>query len=347
MNSTTESPAAPSVQAPATRSASALTTFETLQRLSIAILTLVLLIVALSHARSVPLWMSNLLTYAAGVGIVACGMTMVMIGGGFDLSVGSTAAVCGVVCVMTLQLLAAQGIGVALPLAILATLLVGILLGAINGALIAYVGVNPFVVTMSTALIFRGIGLVLTSGGQSQQVPNDFKPAFGSLYWGVAAEIGGLKISMPVIIFAGVFLLSIYVLRFTRFGHYVYAVGGNEKASWLAGINTRFVTAGTYVISGLVCAVAALVWTALSTTAQASDHYGKEMIVIASVVVGGTPLSGGRGGLLSTLCGLLLLCTIEQLLTQFGIDPQYRQIVTGLIIVTVVAIDSYFKRRLN
>lgn len=316
---------------------------EKLQQLSIAALTVVLLVISVLKTNNVPLWLGNLLTDAAVIGIIASGMTFVMIAGGFDLSVGSIAAVCGCVAVMTMKAMPAASPAVAITTAIAATLLAGLVLGAINGGLIAYVGVNPFVVTLSSMFVFRGVGLVLTGGGQSQVVPMNHTEAYRLIYW-QGFEMFGLKISVPVLIFAGVFVVALYLLKFTRFGHYVYATGGNVKAAWLAGINTRKVTAFTYVISGVVCAVAALIWTGLSTTAQASDYSGKEMIVIASVIVGGTPLGGGRGGLFTTLCGLLLLCTLDQLLTQFGVDPQYRQIVTGLIIVTVVAVDTYFKK---
>ena len=318
--------------------------FQQLQQLSIAALTAVLWAISIAKANNVGLWAGNLLTDAASVGIIACGMTFVMIAGGFDLSVGSMAAVCGVVVVLTMKAMTATALWVAIPAAMAVTLLAGAVLGAINGSLIAYVGVNPFVVTLSSMFVFRGIGLVLTSGGQSQVVPLKLTEAYRVMYWG-GFTVGGVKISTPMIIFVGVFLACLYLLRLTRLGHYVYATGGNSRAAWLAGINTRLATAITYIISGLTCAIAAMIWTGLSTTAQASDYQGKEMIVIASVIVGGTALGGGKGGLFSTLFGLLLLCTLDQLLTQFGVDPQYRQIVTGLIIVTVVAIDSYLKRK--
>jgi ribose transport system permease protein len=320
--------------------------FQRLQQLSIVALTIVLWAVSISQSNNVPLWAANLLTDAAGVGIIACAMTFVIIAGGFDLSVGSTAAVCGVVAVLLTQMLAGSAPTVAIPLAILGTLATGAILGAVNGALIAYVGVNPFVVTLSTMFVFRGIGLVLTHGGQSQVVPRGLGETFRLMYWG-GFEVLRLKISVPMLAFVGVLLICLYLLKLTRFGHYVYATGGNSRAAWLAGINTRFITAATYVLTGLACGVSATLWTGLSNTAQASDYAGKEMIVIASVIVGGTPLTGGRGGLFSTVSGLLLLCTIDQSLTQFRVDPQYRQIVTGLLIVTVVAVDSYFRKRHN
>ncbi|HEX3359314.1 MAG TPA: ABC transporter permease [Tepidisphaeraceae bacterium] len=318
--------------------------FRGLQQISILLLTLILAAISMLHARSIPNWFDNLLTYAAPIGIIACGMTFVMIAGGFDLSVGSITAVCGVVAVLMLKLFVGLPPWIAIPLAAGITVLVGALLGPINGILIAYVDVNPFVVTLSTMFVFRGIGLVLTSGGQSESIPKRFNDLFGFIYWGHIHPFG-IPLSMPVIIYIAILAICLYLLRLTRLGHYVYATGGNAKASWLAGINVRAITAATYVISGITCAVTALIWTALSGTAQASDYQGREMIVIASVIVGGTPLSGGRGGLLLTVVGLFLLATIEQLLTQDGVNPHYRQLITGLIIVTVVALDAWFKRR--
>src|ERR1051325_2848350 len=226
--------------------------FRKIQPLSIAILTAVLWIVSILKAHNVALWMGNLLTDASVVGIIACGMTFVMIAGGFDLSVGSIAAVCGVVAVLTMKAMAGAAPGFSIFVAVLATMVTGVILGAINGGLISYVGVNPFVVTLSTMFVFRGIGLVLTSGGQSQVVPIQFTECYRLFYWG-GFHVLGLKISVPVLISIEVLLVSAYVLRLTRFGHYVYATGGNRKASWLAGINTHGVIALTYVLSGLVC----------------------------------------------------------------------------------------------
>jgi ribose/xylose/arabinose/galactoside ABC-type transport system permease subunit len=288
----------------------------------------------------------NLLTNAAYVGIIACGMTFVMIAGGFDLSVASITAVCSVVTVLTLQAFGPHGPWVAVPAALVATALAGAVLGAANGALVAYVGVNPFVVTLSTMLIFRGLALVITHGGQSIEVPLALKDVFRELYWGHVNVFRSAdrQVSIPILVFLVVLTVGYTLLRYTRFGHYVYAVGGNETASWLAGVNTHAIKAVTYTISGLTCALAALVYTGMSNTAQAASYQGLEMVVIASVIVGGTPLGGGAGGLLYTLNGLLLLSVIENLLTQFGVTEEYRNIVRGLIIVSVVAVDVTVRR---
>ncbi len=289
----------------------------------------------------------NLLTNAAAVGVIALGMTFVMIGGGFDLSVASITVVCSVVLVMTMDWLSPHGAAVAISGGLLMTALTGIGLGAINGFLIGYVKVNPFVVTLCTMLVFRGIALILTGGGQTQQVSDvPLRTQFNWLYDVQVPLLGSqYQVSLPIIILLAVFVLGIYVLRFTRFGHYVYAIGGNEEAAWLAGVNTRLVKAVTHMLCGLTCAIAAAIFVARTATAGAESHAGMELVVIASVIVGGTPLGGGSGGLTLTVIGLLLLRIIDNLLTQFSIGPEYRPVVTGMIILIVVTIDVLARRR--
>ena len=323
--------------------------FQTIQTASVFLLLVALCVISSLRTETFFTWgnlVDNLLTNAAYTGVIACGMTFVMVAGGFDLSVSSITAVCSVVAVLTLQALAGMGPWVAIPAAILATVAAGAALGASNGVLIAYVGVNPFVVTLSTMLIFRGLALVITHGGQTIEVPPALRGPFRALYWGRVDLLPGSahRLGIPILIFVGVFVVFLCVLRLTRFGHYTYAVGGNETASWLAGVNTPLVKAVTYVLSGLTCGIAALIYAGMSNTAQAASYQGLEMVVIASVIVGGTPRGGGQGGLWYTLNGLLLLSVIENLLTQFGITEEYRNIVRGAIIVTVVAIDVTLRR---
>ncbi len=323
--------------------------FQKFQKASILILLVALCVFASFKSSTFLTWtniVDNLLTNAAAIGIVALGMTFVMIGGGFDLSVASTIVVSSVVLVMSMDWLSPYGAAVAIPFALLFTVLAGVILGAINGTLIAYIGVNPFVVTLCTMLIFRGIAQILTGGGQTQQVHDILlRRRFDWFYDAGLRLCSGCEISMPIIIFLVVFAVGIYLLRFTRFGHYVYAIGGNEEAAWLAGVNTHRIKAITYVLCGFTCAIAAVIFVAKTETAGAESHMGKELVVIASVIVGGTPLGGGRGGLTATVVGLLLLRVIDNLLTQFSIGPEYRPVVTGLIILVVVTVDVLAKRR--
>jgi len=324
--------------------------FQTIQTASVFFLLIGLCVFSSIETETFFTWrnlVDNLLTNAAATGVIACGMTLVMIAGGFDLSVASITAVCSVVAVLVLEALAGQGCWVAIPAAVLATALVGTLLGAVNGAVVAYVGVNPFVVTLSTMLIFRGLGLVMTHGGQSIIVPLDIGKVFRGFYWGRVNLFGneGYRLTVPILIFLALFVTLHVLLRYTRYGHYVYAVGGNETASWLAGINTARVKAITYTLCGFTCAVAAVMSTGMSNTAQAASYQGLEMVVIASVIVGGTPLGGGSGNLWYTLNGLLLLSVIENLLSQYGVNEEYRNIIRGVIILIVVTVDVAVRRR--
>ena len=318
--------------------------FQVVQAGTVLLVLLVLCAVSAARTTTFLTWRNlvyNLLTNAAYLGIIACGMTFVMVAGGFDLSVGSTTTVCSVVAVLVLQGMGGQPAWMAITVAVLATAAAGVLLGAANGACVSYVGVNPFVTTLSTMLIFRGIALIMTQGGQTLSVPLALKKTFSQTYWGKVDLFGSAahQLTVPILIFLGVFVVSVFILRFTRFGHYVYAVGGNENATWLAGINTSLVKATTYAICGLTCAIAAVIYTGMSNTGQAASYQGLELLVIASVIVGGTPLGGGAGGLFFTLIGLLLLSVIENLLPQFGVQEEYRNIVRGLIILVVVAMD--------
>ncbi|MBI5093482.1 MAG: ABC transporter permease [Candidatus Hydrogenedentes bacterium] len=323
--------------------------FQTIQTASVFLLLVVLCVISSLQVDTFFTWrnlVDNLLTGASYIGVMACGMTLVMIAGGFDLSVASIVAVCSVITVMTLQGLATAPVWVAVTGAILASAAVGTGLGAVNGTLVAYVGVNPFVVTLSTMLVFRGLALVITHGGQSIQTPLALGQAFRELYWGRVDLLGsGYRLTVPILVFLVIFIAFHVVLRYTRFGHYVYAVGGNETATWLAGINSARVKAITYTLSGLTCAIAAAVYTGMSNTAQAASYQGLEMMVIAGVIVGGTPLGGGSGNLWYTLNGLLLLSVIENLLTQFGVTEEYRNIVRGMLILAVVAIDVSVRKR--
>lgn len=324
--------------------------FKTIHTASVFILLVALCLFSSLRSDTFFTWrnlVDTLLTNASYVGIIACGMTFVMIAGGFDLSVGSIAAVSSAVAVLVLKGFIDSNIWVAIPLAIAGTVAAGTVLGAFNGVLVSYVGVNPFVTTLSTMLVFRGIALVITHGGQSLEVPARFSETFREFYWGRVPLFGSdaYRVSVPILVFIGVFAVLHCLLQYTRYGHYVRAVGGNETASWLAGIDTPHVKALTYTISGFTCAVAALLYTGMSNTAEAAGYRGLEMIVIASVIVGGTPLGGGSGSLWRTLNGLLLLAVIENLLTQFGINEEYRNIVRGVIILVVVAIDVAARRK--
>jgi len=227
--------------------------FGKLQRTTIVVLLGMLCAFASVKSPTFLSWgniVDNLMTNAVALGVIALGMTFVMVAGGFDLSVGSTTVVCMVVLVMTMDALSGYGAMFAIPAALLLTLLVGAVLGAVNGIFIAYVGVNPFVVTLSTMLVFRGLALIITGGGQTQQVADiELGAGFSRLYEAQVPLFGrDYQVSVPILIFIAAFVIGYYLLRFTRFGHYIYAIGGNEEAAWLAGVNTKRIKAVTYIL---------------------------------------------------------------------------------------------------
>jgi ribose/xylose/arabinose/galactoside ABC-type transport system permease subunit len=324
--------------------------FQRLQKATILVLLAVLCGYASLRSPTFLSWtniVENLFTNSAALAVIAVGMTLVMIAGGFDLSVASNTAVCSVVLVLVMDGLSGIGHVPAIAIALAAAAAVGTGLGAVNGVLVAYVGVNPFVVTLSTMLVFRGLALILTGGGQALQVADiALRHKFSWFYDAqICPFVPDLPVPLPVFIFIAVFAAAVYMLRFTRFGHYVYAIGGNEQAAWLAGVNTRLVKAAAYTLCGFACSIAAVIFLAMTATAQAESHAGKELEVIAAVIVGGTPLGGGSGSLLATLTGVLLLRVIDNLLTQFSVGTEYRNVITGLIIAVVVTVDVIAKRR--
>jgi ribose/xylose/arabinose/galactoside ABC-type transport system permease subunit len=342
----------PAVELPAAERRRRFLSFKRLQRATILVLLVGLCVFASLRSPTFFSWtnlVDSLFVSAAAVGVIAVGMTFVMIAGGFDLSVASNTAACTVVLILSMDALSPYGPAVAIPISLLLTAATGTALGTFNGILVSYVGVNPFVVTLSTMLIFRGLALIMTGGGQSLQVADlALRDQFSWIYDAKFPILGrDYQVSMPIVIFVAVFIIGVYLLRFTRFGHYAYAIGGNEEAARLAGVNTHRIKAATYMMVGFTCAIAATIFVAMTATATAESHQGRELLVIAAVIVGGTPLGGGSGGLFATLIGLLLLQVIDNLLTQFNVGDKYRPVVTGLIILIVVTVDELAKRRMR
>ena len=266
----------------------------------------------------------NVLQQNAVIGIIACGMTFAIIGGGFDLSVGSTAALASIVgAKLIIDASTAVGVGGAL--------LAGLAVGLINGLLIAYVGINPFVSTLGTLTIVRGVVYVATNATPIFGVPYGFT-VVGLGRWG--------PVPVATVIFVAAALLLAFVLHQTRFGHYVYAVGDNVVAAAEMGVNVRRVRFAVYALSGLCAAIAGIILVGQTATGQPQAALGYELTAIAAVIVGGASLSGGRGSLGGTVVGVFLLGVVANGLNLFGVSPFWQPIATGLILVTAVGLDS-------
>ena len=272
----------------------------------------------------------NILRQTAMLGVVSVGMTFVILTAGIDLSVGMTLSLYSVVSAM----LFANGAGYPLPVVILATLALGVAIGAFNAGIIIWRGVAPFIVTLAMMAIASGAALTISGG----------KPIGGiqGIYaWLGAGSIG--LVPVPVIIMLAAFLLGDFVLRFTPYGRQVYAVGGNEEAARLSGIPVNRVKLVTYMVSNASAALGGIIFSARVTVGDPWAGRGLELDAIASVVLGGTSLFGGVGSLWGTLLGALIISMINNLLNLLNVSPYTQGIAKGFIILVAVAL--YKKRK--
>lgn len=294
---------------------------------------LIVLAVVLSFVSPYFLTATNLLNIGRGiaiVGIVAVGETIVIISGGFDLSVGSTMAAAG----MAAGWLVTQG--VPLPLAFAAALLIGIVVGLLNGIIISYGRINPLIATLATLAIVRGLSYVI-SGGRELVISD---PAFQA--FGVGTLFG---IPYIVILLVATFALVAWLMPRTRFGRYAYAIGSSATAAQRAGVPVKRWRLAFYVTSGLLSAVAGLVFVARTGNAQPSAALGIELDVITAVILGGTSLAGGRGKVWGTFIGLMLLGVVNNGLILAGVPAFWQQVVKGAILLIAVLYDELRRNR--
>ena len=257
--------------------------------------------------------------------VVAVGMTFVIISGGIDLSVGSNIALSGL-----LMGILMKNFGVPVILTILICILFSGLIGLINGVLISFLNLPPFIATLGMMSIVRGAAYTVTAGQPIYTFPKGFTA--------ISSRVGGIPLYSTLILIA-VFLLGWYILRYTRIGRFTYAVGGNENCAKLSGINLRKVKCFVYMFSGLCCGVAALLLSSRLDSAVPTNADGQEMDAIAAVVIGGTSMSGGEGSMIGTLIGILIIGIIANGLNLLGVAQGPQKMVKGLIIVIAVIID--------
>jgi ribose transport system permease protein len=266
----------------------------------------------------------NVLRQASITAILGFGMTLVIISGGIDLSVGSIFAFSAVVMASIVK----EG---KVFLGIILGLLIGAIMGLFNGIVISKGKIQPFIVTLATMAIGRSLTLAYTQGIPISLFPNSFR------FIGRGDILG---IPVPVIIMFGVFFLVLYILKKTKLGLYIYSIGGNEEATRLSGINVDRYKIIVYTISGIFAAVSAMILTARLNSAQPTFGQGYELDAIATVVLGGASLSGGSGGVLGTLFGALLLGTINNGMNLMNISPFYQDLVKGAIILLAVLLEK-------
>lgn len=272
----------------------------------------------------------NILRQSTINGIIAIGMTYVILTAGIDLSVGSILALTGVV---TATLLQREGITV--PIAIIAGLTMGALLGLINGAIITQLKVPPFVTTLGMMTIARGLALTFTEGRPITGLPDNFR-AIGT------GSLG--TIPMPIFVAGIAFLLGYLVLNHTSIGEYVLALGNNPVAARYAGINVNLYTIFVYVIAGILAALAGMILIARLNSAQPTAGLGYEFDAIAAVVVGGTSFAGGEGSLWGTLLGVLVIAVLNNGLNLLDVSSFYQPVVTGVVIALALLFYKLIRR---
>lgn len=271
----------------------------------------------------------NVLRQVSIIAIIASGMTLVILIAGIDLSVGAVMAFSGAILAGILTS------GLPLPVALIGALIVGLLFGMFNGFIVARFGVPSFIATLATMVIARGLTLVYTKG-YPLVVSNEAYRFIGS------GRIFGIPV--PIIIMFVIFGFIYWMLKYTSFGRYIYAIGGNEETALLAGINVRFIKVAVFGIAGLLSALSAVIYTSRLMSAQPTAGTGIELDAIAAVIIGGTSLAGGRGAVTGTLIGALIMGVLDNILNLMNVSPFYQSIAKGLVILIAVLVDSKFSK---
>jgi len=274
---------------------------------------------------------SDITLQTAVIGIIAAGQTLVILSGGIDLSVGSVFACSAVAGGLVFQTTGS------LVLTLLCTVLMGGLLGLLNGFFVNQLRVPPFIATLGMLGIARGLALILSRG-----IPIFGLPP-GYIWIGQGTLFN--TIPVPTIILLAVYALVFFVARYTRFGRFTYAIGSNAEAAQLSGINLRLVLLGTYAGCSFLCGVAAIIEAARLGTIQPAGGNGYELLAIGAVVIGGTSLFGGEGNVVATLIGALIETSIRNGLNLLGVNAFWQYVVNGGVIIAAVAVDQW-KRRL-
>ncbi|WP_114192392.1 ABC transporter permease [Edaphovirga cremea] len=266
----------------------------------------------------------NILQQSSINGIIALGMTLVIISGGIDLSVGPTAALSAV---LGATLMVA---GVPIPLAVMATLGVGALCGVFSGSLVAYAGLQPFIVTLGGLSLFRAMSLIFTNGNPIFGIPPEFRSVINTEVFGVPA---------PIVIVVTIAIILWVLMNKTPLGEYILAVGGNEEAARVAGVPVKRTKVTVFVISGMLASLASLILIGRLGAAEPTMGNLWELDAIAAAAIGGASLMGGKGSIIGTLIGAIILGSLRNGLTLLNIQAFYQLLATGLIIIIAMLID--------
>ena len=277
----------------------------------------------------------NLITVAlqtSVIGIIAVGMTFVIITGGIDLSVGAILALSGVVTATAIK-----SWGMPVPAAVICGLFTGLLAGFLNGVMVVSLELPPFIATLGTMMILRGVSLLITQGTPISGLGESFGKISGGYTFGI--------IPNPVMYFLIIALFFSWVLKATTLGKYIYAFGSNKDAARLSGLRTRFIETFAYSLNGVLCGVSGVILTSRLVSAQATEGLGYELDAIAAVVIGGASLSGGIGTVVGTIIGALMITTLRNGLNMLNVSNFWQQIAIGVVVLLAVSIDRIKNRK--
>ncbi|MCX6383719.1 MAG: ABC transporter permease [Actinobacteria bacterium] len=297
------------------------------QKLLFIIIALIIILTAKDKSFFTVKSLVSILDHVTIQGIMAAGMTILLISGSFDLSVGSVLAMSGIATIML------QRYGMLVSIS--GGLLTGVVIGAINGALVVKGKINAFIATLGTFIIFRGLGLGLTHGPIKGTIENFPKIAQGSLF-GIPNNIFFLAIT---------YLVVWYVLKYTKFGRNDYAIGSNPLSARTAGINVNLNTFFYFVACSFAAAVAGVLLSSKVNTGNPVFGDNVPMLVIAAAVLGGTSLFGGKGGVIGTIQGVIILGLVERAMVIFNVDTNYQLLVRGSILLAVIITDAVTSNR--
>tara|TARA_R110001583_G_scaffold26571_7_gene95850 strand:+ start:19481 stop:20464 length:984 start_codon:yes stop_codon:yes gene_type:complete len=300
-----------------------------------SLIALILLIVVVSFMNEYFFTLSNILNIlrqTSVIAILAAGMTLVILTAGIDLSVGSILALCGAFAASMI------GMEVSVWIAVPVSLLGGAALGSMTGIIIAKGKVQAFIATLVTMTLLRGVTMVYTDG---RPISTGFTDVADAFSWFGTGYLFGIPVPvwLMIFVFSGIW----YVLNHTRFGRYIYALGGNESATLLSGINVDRVKVGVYAICGFLSALAGIIITSRLSSAQPTAGMGYELDAIAAVVVGGTSLMGGKGRIMGTLIGALIIGVLNNALNLMDVSSYYQMIVKAVVILLAVLVDRKHK----
>ena len=305
-----------------------------IQRL-LPFLTLIALFVILAIASPnflTPTNLSSVARQTAVINIMALGMTLIIISGGIDLSVGSILALSGLLGTTIME----RKLGI--PAGMAVGLFAGTVCGLANGTMITSLSINPFIVTLGTMGIYRGLALIFSNGLPVHDIP----PSFSYLGEG---GVAGVPFVLGLLLVCAAAMHV--VLEHTRLGRYAFSIGSNSDAAFYAGVPVRFVTISVYAIAGLLTGLSGMIEASRLMTGQPTGGQGYELQAIAAVVIGGGSLRGGEGSVLGTLVGAFIMGLLANGSDLLGINPYWQQVIIGAVIILAVSFDELRKRRLT